>query len=92
MSLTQDQITHLAKLTSLKWDSLDISSVIDSFERLGEIDTKTVGIVWRSGRQKLGLREDTISDNEELPDMLLACSGQKKAAHQIVLSGIMQGE
>lgn len=45
MSLTQDQITHLAKLTSLKRDSLDISSVIDSFERLGEIDTKTVGIV-----------------------------------------------
>jgi len=45
----------------------------------------------RSGQDSLMLRDDTVA-NSNLADALLACSSQKKAAHQIVLSGIMVGE
>jgi Asp-tRNA(Asn)/Glu-tRNA(Gln) amidotransferase C subunit len=92
MSLTQGQITHLTKLTALNGGSVDISSVIDSFEALGNIDTKSIVNVGRSGKWSLDLRPDTVVADMSIADKLLACSNQKKAAHQIVLSGIMQGE
>ncbi len=92
MSLTQDQITHLTKLTALKGGSVDISSVIDSFEALGNIDTRSIHSVGRSGKWSLDLRPDIVIADLSIADRLLQCSNQKKAAHQIVLSGIMQGE
>ncbi len=92
MSLTQDQITHLTKLTALKWGSIDISSVIDSFETLWSIDTTAIQHVGRSWKWSLDLRTDIISSDSSIADKLLECSHQKRAAHQIVLSGIMQGE
>lgn len=92
MSLTQAQIAHLAKLTSLTPQSdLEISSVVDSFASLSSTDTSHVDTISRSGKTSLTLREDIV-DNSELADQLLACSNQKKAAHQIVLGGIMIGE
>ncbi len=92
MSLTQAQIAHLAKLTSLTPQSdLEISSVVDSFTSLSSTDTSHVDTISRSGKTSLTLREDIV-DNSELADQLLACSNQKKAAHQIVLGGIMIGE
>jgi len=36
-------------------------------------------------------RQDTVVDSDS-SDALLACSSQKKAAHQIVLGGIIAGE
>ncbi|MBX9809552.1 hypothetical protein K2X92_04150 [Candidatus Gracilibacteria bacterium] len=92
MSLTQAQINHLAKLTSLESSSeLEISSVLDSFDSLSITDTTQVNQISRSGLASLSLREDEVN-NSELADKLLACSNQKKAAHQIVLGGIMIGE
>lgn len=92
MSLTQAQINHLAKLTSLHpGDDLEISSVLDSFASLAKIDTSDINIISRSGQDFLMLRDDIVVDSC-IADELLACSNQKKAAHQIVLGGIMVGE
>ncbi len=92
MSLTQAQIVHLAKLTSLRSQEwLEISSVLDSFASLSEVDTSHINTISRSGQGSLDLRPDTVVDTH-IADDLLACSGQKKAAHQIVLGGIMVGE
>jgi Asp-tRNA(Asn)/Glu-tRNA(Gln) amidotransferase C subunit len=93
MSLTQAQILHLQKLTSLTWeDRLEIGSVVDSFSALETVDISHVQQVQRSGKQDLTLREDRTYGDTNLPDKLLACTGQKVAAHQIVLGGIMIGE
>ncbi len=92
MSLTQAQIDHLGKLTALHpWSNLEISSVLDSFESLSKTDTSKISDISRSGNPILSLREDAIHD-ADIADNLLACSKQKKAAHQIVLWGIMIGE
>ncbi len=92
MSLTQAQIAHLAKLTSLtSQDWLEISSVLDSFISLSRIDTSHIASISRSGQGSLDLRPDIVID-AGIADGLLACSQQKKAAHQIVLGGIMVGE
>ncbi len=92
MSLTQAQIAHLAKLTALRpQPGLEISSVLDSFESLSRTDTFHISSISRSGRLSLDLRPDVVIDAAIAND-LLACSGQKKAAHQIVLGGIMVGE
>ena len=92
MSLTQAQIAHLAKLTSLRSQEwLEISSVLDSFASLSRTDTSHISTISRSGQGSLGLRPDVVID-AGIADDLLACSGQKKAAHQIVLGGIMVWE
>ena len=92
MSLTQAQIHHLAKLTSLNPDeNLEISSVLDSFESLSITDTMQIKNISRSWQDSLILREDVVQ-YADIADQLLACSIQKKAAHQIVLGGIMIGE
>jgi hypothetical protein len=93
MSLTQDQIIRLQKLTALKQtQNISIASVVDFFAMLKEV---TIGIDHpssRSGQWTLLPRKDLVIEYNELPDSLLGCSWQKKAAHQIVLGGIMQGE
>jgi Asp-tRNA(Asn)/Glu-tRNA(Gln) amidotransferase C subunit len=92
MSLTQAQINHLAKLTSLHPGAdLEISSVLDSFASLAKTDTAGINTISRSGKDSLVLRDDAVLDSN-ISDELLACSMQKKAAHQIVLGGIMVGE
>jgi Asp-tRNA(Asn)/Glu-tRNA(Gln) amidotransferase C subunit len=93
MSLTQDQIKHLQKLTALTGeDALEISSVVDSFSVLEKVDTSKIASVSRSGKWSLVPRPDVVKKNERLPEKLLECSPQKVAAHQIVLGGIMIGE
>jgi hypothetical protein len=50
MSLTQAQIAHLAKLTSLRSrEGLEISSVLDSFASLSNTDTSHIQTISRSG-------------------------------------------
>lgn len=93
MSLTQEQITRLAKLTALNADShIEIDSVLDSFDAVKNTDTSSVHAISRSGQPKLILREDSVHEDETIADKLLAESPQKIAAHQIVLAGIMHGE
>ncbi len=92
MSLTQAQIAHLAKLTALRpQPNLEISSVLDSFDSLSRTNTSHITSISRSGQGSLDLRPDVVID-AGIADALLACSPQKKAAHQIVLGGIMVGE
>jgi Asp-tRNA(Asn)/Glu-tRNA(Gln) amidotransferase C subunit len=51
MSLTQEQIARLGKLTSLKpQEELEISSVLDSFSALSKTDTSHITTVSRSGK------------------------------------------
>ncbi len=92
MSLTQAQIAHLAKLTALQpQTNLEISSVLDSFDSLARTDTSHISSISRSGQGSLVLRDDVVID-AHIADALLGCSLQKKAAHQIILGGIMVGE
>jgi Asp-tRNA(Asn)/Glu-tRNA(Gln) amidotransferase C subunit len=89
MSLTQEQITRLGKLTSLRTGKdLSVDSVLDSFDSLSGTDTSHISEVSRSGNTTMMLRED-IATNSGIADELLACSSQKKLAHQIVLGGII---
>ena len=92
MSLTQEQITRLGKLTSLyTGKDLSVDTVLASFDSLAKTDTRSIDKVSRSWKSVLSAREDrVIQDN--LGDSLLACSSQKKAAHQIVLGGIIAWE
>ncbi|MGP1583124.1 MAG: Asp-tRNA(Asn)/Glu-tRNA(Gln) amidotransferase subunit GatC [Candidatus Altimarinota bacterium] len=93
MTLTQEQITRLSKLSALNVDShTQIDSVLDSLHMLANTDTTGIEQDSRSGAKILALRADEIIEDEKIPDELLACSPQKVAAHQIVLSGIMHGE
>ena len=92
MSLTQDQITRLKKLTALEWQkNIEISSVLESFSALQELENIENTEIHRSGAGSLDLRKDQVKDSP-LADALLACSPQKIAGHQIVLGGIMIGE
>lgn len=85
MSLTQEQIIRLGKLTSLNTrKDLSVESVLDSFDSLAQTDTSHIHEVSRSGKSTMVLRAD-IATNSGIADALLACSSQKKAAHQIVL-------
>lgn len=93
MSLTQEQITRLAKLTSLHADSgVEISTVLDSVEAVTSTDTDGVSVISRSGNSSMSLRPDEVKEDNNIPNQLLNCSPQKTLAHQIVLAGIMQGE
>lgn len=92
MSLTQEQIKHLGKLTALHPSSnLEIWTVLDSFEVLAKIDTSKMGTVTRSWQGSLILRDDIVEDSH-IADNLLSCTHQKRAAHQIVLWWIMVWE
>jgi Asp-tRNA(Asn)/Glu-tRNA(Gln) amidotransferase C subunit len=92
MSLTQEQIARLCKLTSLtQSQDLSVDSVLDSFESLKSIDTINTPESSRSGNRTLILRQDIVSDGL-LSDALLDCSKQKKAAHQIILGWIIAWE
>lgn len=93
MTVTQEQIARLAKLTALHADSdTKIDSVLASIDAIQNADVSLVNAVSRSGNDSMSPRADEIMENEKIPDELLACSPQKVAAHQIVLAGIMQGE
>jgi Asp-tRNA(Asn)/Glu-tRNA(Gln) amidotransferase C subunit len=92
MSLTQEQITRLGKLTSLHTlQNLSVDTVLDSFEALTKIDVSHIHQSTRSWKNKMIPRPDIVQSSLTA-DALLACSSQKKAAHQIVLWWIIAGE
>lgn len=93
MLLTQEQITRLSRLTALHdTKSLSVDSVLESFSTLSQTNTDSVVSMTRNGADELILRPDIVREDTSLPDRLLDASHQRKAAHQIVLGGIMQGE
>lgn len=91
--MTQVKIARLAQLSALKPDNdIEIEGILDSFEAIESVDTSCVKSVSRSGNASMKPRADEVVTDEKIPDELLACSPQKVAAHQVVLSGIMHGE
>ena len=78
MSLTQDQIKTLKKLTALSSENtINIESVLESFDVIAPVDTSGVISTSRSGKGSLLPREDTVIDSSTSSDALLACSKQR---------------
>ncbi len=92
MSITQEQISRLQKLTALNnKKDINIDMVIESFDVLSKVETSSQESITRSGNDHLNLREDTVVASD-FQGELLTCSPQRVAADQIILKGIMQGE
>ena len=93
MSLTQDKIIRLRKLTALSGDKeISIDSVLDSFDSLKHIEIQDNVGVTRSGKGTLISRPDRVQISTTTPDELLACTKQRVIGHQIALGSIMHGE
>ncbi|GAB0175303.1 MAG: hypothetical protein HHAS10_11820 [Candidatus Altimarinota bacterium] len=93
MSLTQDQIKTLKKLTALSSENtVIIDSVLESFDSIAQVDTSSITNVTRSGKGTLLPREDKVVPSIVTSDSLLDCSNQRVIGHQIALSSIMHGE
>jgi Asp-tRNA(Asn)/Glu-tRNA(Gln) amidotransferase C subunit len=93
MSLTQDQIKTLKKLTALSSEKeVNIDSVVESFDSITSVDTTHITSLTRSGAGTLMPRPDTVVSSSVSSDDLLTCSRQRVVGHQIALSSIMHGE
>ncbi len=93
MSLTQEKIASLKKLTALhQGENFSIESVLDSFASLRVLKIPPDSIVSRSGNRALRLRPDMVEPSSTASDELLSCSPQRVVAHQISLGSIMHGE
>ncbi|MBP6981772.1 hypothetical protein KBB25_03285 [Candidatus Gracilibacteria bacterium] len=93
MSLTQEKIKRLKKLTALESDkSIDIDSVVDSFDMLSKMNVDLTRESARSGKGSLITRKDEIHLSSTTPDELLSCTSQRVIGHQIALGSIMHGE
>lgn len=93
MSLTQEKIASLKKLTALnQGENLSIDSVLDSFESLQALEIPPESGVSRSGNGVLTPRQDRVIASSPSSDALLSCSPQRVVAHQISLGSIMHGE
>ncbi len=93
MSLTQEKINRLKKLTALESDkSINIDSVLDSFDVLQKMNVDLTRDPVRSGQWVLLPRIDEVKISQTTPDELLACTSQRVVSHQISLGSIMHGE
>ena len=78
MSLTQDQISNLKKLTALASEKeVSIDSVLESFASIAAVDTSTISSTTRSGKGTLLPREDIVETSSTSSDSLLFCSKQR---------------
>lgn len=93
MSLTQDKIIRLRKLTALSGNKeINIDSVLDSFESLQNIEIGANIGATRSGKGTLLPRPDVVQSSITTSDELLGCTKQRVIGHQIALGSIMHGE
>lgn len=93
MSLTQEKIASLKKLTALnQGESLNIDGVLDSFQSLQSLEIPRESEISRSGNDLLQPRQDRVMSSTSSSEALLACSPQRVVAHQISLGSIMHGE
>jgi Asp-tRNA(Asn)/Glu-tRNA(Gln) amidotransferase C subunit len=78
MSLTQDQIKTLKKLTALSGEkTVSIDSVLESFDSIAQVDTSSIETSTRSGKGTLLPRADIVVSSITSSDSLLACSKQR---------------
>jgi aspartyl-tRNA(Asn)/glutamyl-tRNA(Gln) amidotransferase subunit C len=96
MSLTQEQIRHIANLSRLKLSQEDIeryskelSSIVDYIDLLNEIPESSLQKVSLVGETFLIPREDVVKPSLAPSDDILACSKQRIVGHQIGISNIM---
>ena len=93
MTLTQDKIIRLQKLTALSGGKeISIDSVLDSFSALQDVEIPSGLATTRSGQGTLIPRADIVIPSSASSDDLLACSKQRVVGHQIALTSIMVGE
>ena len=93
MSLTQDKIIRLRKLTALSGNKeISIDSVLDSFDSLKDIEIRADIRTTRSGKGILHPRPDIVAMSATPSDEFLACTKQRVIGHQIALGSIMHGE
>lgn len=96
MSLTQDQIAHIAKLSKLNLspEALEayrhnLDGIVDYVDMLGKVPASELEKVEISHPHILPLRDDQVIASEASQKELLSVTGQKVIASQIALPNIM---
>lgn len=96
MSLTQDQIKHIAQLSRLKLSdedviryAKDLNSIVGYIDALNKLPEGELQGIVPTPRAALVPRIDEESRSTS-PDALLECSSKKKINHQIAIENIMQ--
>lgn len=90
MSLTKDQVLHIAKLARLQLTSEEVdkmtrelSSILDYVKVLDEIDTSAVEPTSQVTGLTNAFREDEVREPQATPDILLGNSPLPIVDHQI---------
>jgi aspartyl-tRNA(Asn)/glutamyl-tRNA(Gln) amidotransferase subunit C len=98
MSLTQDQIKHIAQLSRLELSSdqvelyrRDLEAIVEYMDILKNVPDADLAKVTLSDALILPLREDISASSPISRESLLSVSEQKKIAGAIALPNIMQG-
>ncbi len=98
MSLTQEQIARLTKLSGLSIDNIDtertsenLNSIIAYVDMLSSVSPETIASL-ESTTPSAYLRSDEVISSDIPSDTLLRCSPQKVISSQIALQSIMHGE
>jgi aspartyl-tRNA(Asn)/glutamyl-tRNA(Gln) amidotransferase subunit C len=97
MSLTQEQIAHIARLSrlSLSPEELEkyrtnLSSVVDYVDTLASVPEESLVGISPSFPFVLPLREDVVKEKKDpTRKELLSCSPQRVVADQIAIPNIM---
>lgn len=95
MSLTQEQVKHIANLSrlQLEWSDIDsylkdLNSIVDYIDVLSWVPEEELNSVSEDVVNELPLREDIIT-SEVKREELLACSPKKIINNQISINNIM---
>ncbi|MBU0459088.1 Asp-tRNA(Asn)/Glu-tRNA(Gln) amidotransferase subunit GatC [Patescibacteria group bacterium] len=90
MSLTPDEVRHIAKLARLNLSDKEVekfapqlSAIIDYIGQLSEVDTKNIEPTAQVTGLTNSFREDKVTEQLTNPDALLETSPLTKVEHQI---------
>lgn len=97
MSITQEQVKHIANLSRLKLNeedivkySKDLNSIVDYIDILGQVDDKKLEWISVDWDSILPLREDEIQKSYIASrEELLSCSPKKIINHSVSINNIM---
>ena len=97
MSLTQEQVKHIANLSRLSLseeDTLkyqkDLNSIVSYIDMLSQVSEEELASVDMSGKDILPLRADEVKTAYHATrEDLLACSPKQIINHQIAINNIM---
>ncbi len=90
MSLTPQQVRHIAKLARLTLSekevekfSTELTSILQYVDRLQQVNTAGIDPLKNVTGMANSWREDAVAECEASPDSLLACSPLPLVDHQI---------